>query len=240
MKPSTLSILMPVFNEAATLERAVEEVLAAELPVERELILVDDGSIDGTRELIRERSWPDQVRVIEHERNRGKGAAVRTALAAAQGELSVIVDADREYDPADLASLLEPLVDGRAEAVFGVRGFHSHSAYGFWYALGNKSVTLAANVLYDSWLSDIMSCYKALPTELMRSLELREEGFAIEPEITARLLRGGVRIFEVPISYQARSREAGKKLTAIDGFRVLRTLLRCRVTPTRSSPVASS
>jgi glycosyltransferase involved in cell wall biosynthesis len=225
----TLSILMPAFNEVATLEQAVEDVLAAALPVERELILVDDGSVDGTRELIRERSWPAQVRVIEHERNRGKGAAVRTALAAAEGEWSVIVDADREYDPADLAGLLEPLVDGRAEAVFGVRGFYSHSAYGFWYALGNKCVTQAANVLYDSWLSDIMSCYKALPTELMRSLELREDGFAIEPEITARLLRRGVRIFEVPISYQARSREAGKKLTAIDGVRVLRTLLRCRV-----------
>jgi glycosyltransferase involved in cell wall biosynthesis len=214
----------------ATVEAAVQDVLAAGLQVERELIIVDDGSVDGTRELLRAADWPEEVRVIEHPANRGKGAALRTALAEARGEWSVIMDADREYDPWDLSGVVAPLVEGRAEVVFGVRGFQSHSAYGFWYVLGNKGVTFTANLLYDSWLSDIMTCYKALPTELFRSLELREDGFAIEPEITARLLRRGSRIYEVPIVYQARSRAAGKKLTSIDGFRVLRTLVRCRLT----------
>lgn len=224
-----VSILIAVFNERATVEGAIAELLAAPLPIERELIVVDDGSDDGSRELLRDGDWPPSVRVIEHERNLGKGAAIRTALAAASGDLSVVFDADREYDAADLPALLEPLIDGRAEAVFGVRGFHSHSAYGFWYVLGNKAVTFTANLLYDSWLSDIMTCCKALPTERFRSLALREDGFAIEPEITARLLRRGVRILEVPVAYQARSREAGKKLTALDGLRVMRTLARCRV-----------
>jgi hypothetical protein len=139
------------------------------------------------------------------------------------------MDADLEYDPKDIVRLVEPLEDERAEAVYGVRGFQSHSAYNFWYVVGNKGVTLAANVLYNSWVSDIMTCLKVMPTELFRSLPLRERGFAIEPEITARLLKRGVRIYEVPIEYNARSREAGKKLTALDGVKVIATLVRCRV-----------
>jgi len=225
-----LSILMPVYDERATVQTAVERVLAADLPVDGlEIVLVDDGSTDGTREVIDGAAWPETVRRFHHPRNEGKGAALRTALGHAQGRWSCIVDADLEYDPADLAQLLPPLQAGDADAVFGVRGFQSHSAYGFWYVLGNKAVTLAANVLYDAWLSDIMTCHKLMSTELFRSLRLREPGFAIEPEITARLLRSGVRVYEVPVTYRARSREAGKKLTSADGFRVLRTLARCRV-----------
>ena len=225
---------MPVYNERATIVTAVQQVLEAEYPVEHfEVVLVDDGSTDGTRELLRIVTWPDHVRVIEHPKNRGKGAAVRTALAQAHGTYSTIMDADLEYDPANIARLLEPLQSGDARgdarAVFGTRAFASHSAYSFWYVVGNKSVTLAANVLYDAWLSDIMTCHKLMETALFRSLSLRERGFAIEPEITARLLRAGVRIYEVPITYRARSREEGKKLTTVDGVRVLRTLLRCRV-----------
>jgi glycosyltransferase involved in cell wall biosynthesis len=231
MAPPQLSILMPAFNERETIAAQIERTLAAELPVaERELIVVDDCSTDGTRELLTEGEWPEQVRLQLHDRNAGKGAAVRTALEHAQGTYSVILDADLEYDPADLPRLLQPLIDARAEAVFGSRAFESHSAYGFWYVVGNKTVSMWCNLLYNAWLSDIMTCLKAMPTELFRSLDLRERGFAVEPEITGRLLRAGVRIHEVPISYSARSREEGKKLTARDGVRAIRTLVRCRVT----------
>jgi glycosyltransferase involved in cell wall biosynthesis len=224
-----LSILMPAYNERPTIERAIERVLATDLPVsDFELIVVDDGSTDGTRELLTGRDWPSPLNLVLHDRNMGKGAAVRTALAQAQGTYSVILDADLEYDPADLQRLLPPLRNGQAEVVFGTRAFAAHSSYGFWYVVGNKAVTMAANILYDCWLTDIMSCWKLMPTSLFRSLDLREPGFGIEPEIAARLLRAGTRIYEVPIDYMARSREEGKKLTAGDGFRVLRTLLRCR------------
>jgi glycosyltransferase involved in cell wall biosynthesis len=179
---------------------------------------------------LRAREWPEQVRIVYHDRNRGKGAAIRTALEEARGSFSTIMDADLEYEPSDIPALLEPLRDGHAQAVFGTRGFQSHSAYSFWYVVGNRAVTFAANLLYNSWISDMMTGQKAMATELFRSLDLREGGFAIEAEITARLLRKGVRIYEVPIDYTARSREEGKKLTALDGVRVLRTLLRCRLT----------
>jgi len=226
-----ISILMPVFNERATLEAAIDDALSAELPVaSRELIVVDDGSTDGTRELLRQGSWPETVRVIEHDRNRGKGAAVRTALSHATGEFAAILDADLEYEAADLADLLEPLTDGRAKVVFGTRAWASHSAYSFWYVIGNKAVTQATNVLFNCWISDVMTCHKVMRTELFRSLRLRERGFGIEPEIAARVLQTGERIYEVPVTYSARSREQGKKLTALDGLRVLRTLVRCRVT----------
>ena len=225
-----LSILMPVFNEVGTVEAAIRRALEAELPVDGiELVVVDDGSTDGTSEVLARGDWPANVRIYSHDRNRGKGAAVRTALDEARGTFAAILDADLEYDPNDLARLLPPLQAGEATAVFGVRGFESHSAYGFWYVVGNKVVTLAANVLYDAWLSDIMTCHKVMRLDLFRSLRLREPGFGLEPEIAARLMRQGVRIYEVPITYRARSRAAGKKLTGVDGVRVLRTLLRCRV-----------
>ena len=228
--PSTLTILMPVFNELATVERAIADALESELPVEsRQLVLVDDGSTDGTRELLTSREWGENVTVLMHEKNQGKGAALRTGLQAATGEFSAVLDADLEYEAASLVDVLGPLLDGRANVVFGTRAWTSHSAFSFWYVVGNKAVTLATNVLYNSWISDVMTCHKAMRTELFRSLKLRERGFAIEPEIAARVLRSGERIYEVPVSYQARSREEGKKLTSLDGLRVLRTLLRCRL-----------
>jgi glycosyltransferase involved in cell wall biosynthesis len=220
---------MPVYNELTTVERAIAAVVDAAISDRYELIVVDDGSKDGTIDILRNGTWPEQVRILYHERNRGKGAALRTALAEARGTYTTIMDADLEYDPADIPALLEPLRRGDAEAVFGTRGFQSHSAYSFWYVIGNHAVTFAANLIFNSWISDMMTGQKAIKTELFRSLKLRERGFAIEAEITARLLRGGVRIYEVPIVYRARSREEGKKLTALDGLRVLRTLLRCRV-----------
>ena len=226
-----LSVLMPVFDERPTLEAAVERVLAVGGEIEGglELVIVDDGSADGTSELLEQGDWPEAVRVLHHERNQGKGAAIRTALQHAAGEYSTILDADLEYDPTNFPALLRPLLDGDAEAVYGVRGFQAHSAYSFWYVVGNKSVTFAANVLYNTWLSDLMTCHKVMRTSLFRSLPLRTRGFAIEAEITARLLQAGARIYEVPITYRARSRGEGKKLTARDGFRVLATLARCRL-----------
>ena len=210
-----LSILMPVFNERATVEEAVAQVLAADLPVEDfELVIVDDGSTDGTREILHGADWPDRVRVLTHEHNRGKGAAVRTAVDAASGRYSAIMDADLEYDPNDLRPLLEPILDGRATVVFGTRGFASHSSFSFWYVLGNKAVTMAANVLYNSWLADIMTCHKVMPTETMRSLDLRSPGFTIEPEITAKLLLAGHRVYEVPITYQRPRPRRGEEADA--------------------------
>ncbi|HEX4805970.1 MAG TPA: glycosyltransferase family 2 protein [Conexibacter sp.] len=226
-----LSILMPVYNELERVEAAIDAVLATELPVPIELIVVDDGSTDGTRELLRARPADPRVRLFEHERNAGKGAAVRTALGHATGELAAIFDADLEYEPSDFRTLLPPLLDGEANAVFGVRAFDGATSHSFLYVMGNKGVTLAANVLFNVYLHDIMTCHKIVRTELFRSLALRARGFEIEPEITARLIERGERIFEVPIHYRARSTEEGKKLRATDGLRVIATLVRCRLTP---------
>jgi len=223
-----LSILMPVYNERERVERAIAEVLDTPLPTEFELIVVDDGSTDGTREILRSREWDNQVRLFEHPENRGKGAAVQTALSHAQGEFSAIFDADLEYDPTDLGLLMPPLLDGRTNACFGVRAFDGYTSHSFLFVLGNKGVTFACNVLFNVYLHDIMTCHKMIRTEVFRSLRLRSPGFAIEPEITARLVQHGERIFEVPVHYRARATDEGKKLTALDGFRVLGTLLRCR------------
>jgi glycosyltransferase involved in cell wall biosynthesis len=223
-----VTIVMPAYNERPTIERAVEAVLESELPP-YELLIVDDGSTDGTSEIVDRGSWPSHVRVLHHDRNRGKGAALRTALGHARGRYTTILDSDLEYDANDIPALIEPLRRGDAAAVYGTRGFQSHSAYSFWYVVGNRGVSFAANIIYNSWVSDIMTGHKAIETELFRSLDLRERGFAIEAEITARLLRRGIRIYEVPVVYRARSREQGKKLTALDGVRVLATLVRCRI-----------
>jgi dolichol-phosphate hexosyltransferase len=229
-----LSILMPVYNERATVERALDAVLTAELPVTVELVVVDDGSTDGTRELLRERAARDGgFELVEHERNAGKGAAVRTALAHAGGEYAAIFDADLEYEPADLAQLVEPLLDGDANAVFGVRAFDGATSHSFWFVMGNRGVTLIANVLFNVYLHDVMTCHKIVRTDLMRSLDLRARGFDIEPEIAARLIQRGERIFELPISYRARSNAEGKKLRASDGLKVVAALLRCRFTGRR-------
>jgi dolichol-phosphate hexosyltransferase len=226
-----LSILMPVYNEAATVERAVAAVLGADLPVTSEIVLVDDGSTDGTRRIIEQADWPaDRVRIHWHAQNRGKGAAIRTALADAQGDFAAIFDADLEYEPADLRTLLPPLLDGTAHAVFGVRAFDGFTSHSYLYVLGNRVVTLAANVLFNVYVKDLMTMHKIVRTDIFKSLPLREPGFGIEAEITARLVQRGERIFEVPVRYKARATEEGKKLTWLDGVRVLRTLARCRLT----------
>jgi dolichol-phosphate hexosyltransferase len=227
----SLSIIMPVYNEAATLSRAIEEVLGAGLPANVELIVVDDGSTDGTAELIDSSASGGAFEVVHHDRNRGKGSAIRTGLAHASGEYTAIFDADLEYDASDLGQLLEPLVEGLANAAYGVRAFDGYTSHSFLFVLGNRGVTLAANVLFNVYLHDLMTCHKLIRTEVFQSLDLRETGFAIEAEITARLLQRGERIYERPIAYRARSNEEGKKLTARDGLRVIRTLVRCRLSP---------
>jgi dolichol-phosphate hexosyltransferase len=223
-----LSILMPVYNELERVERAISEVLATELPDEFELIVVDDGSTDGTREILRGNDWDPRMRLLEHRGNQGKGAAIRTGLQQARGEYSAIFDADLEYDPGDLALLMPPLMDGRTNACFGVRAFDGYTSHSFLFVMGNKGVTLACNVLFNVYLHDIMTCHKMIRTDVFKALSLKAPGFAIEPEITARLVQRGERIFEVPVHYRARSTDEGKKLTALDGFRVIATLLRCR------------
>lgn len=229
--PNGLSILMPVYNEIERVEQAVEATLAVEFPCPVEIVIVDDGSTDGTAELLRSRAWPKDVRLYFHSRNQGKGAAVRTALADARMRFSAIFDADLEYDPDDLALVLDPLLteDG-VRVVYGTRTFDGYHSHSFLFVLGNKAVTLATNVLFNVYIHDLMTCHKALETTLFRSLPLRARGFTIEPEITARLLQRGERIYEVPVRYRARSFDEGKKLTAVDGVRVLMTLLRCRIT----------
>jgi glycosyltransferase involved in cell wall biosynthesis len=220
---------MPVYNEIQTFERAINDVLEADIGTDIELIVVDDGSTDGTREALFAREWPENVHLHKHDANQGKGAAVRTALGHARGEVSAIMDADLEYDPEDLKTLLPPLQKGLSNAVFGVRAFDGYTSHSFMYVMGNKGVTLAANMLFNVYLRDLMTCHKAIRTDVFRSLPLQARGFDIEPEIAARLIQKGEQIFEVPVHYKARPSDAGKKLTSKDGFRVLRTLVRCRL-----------
>ena len=218
---------MPAYNEVATLERVLDAVLAT--PQEKEVILVDDGSTDGTRELITRLGERDGVRAILHDRNQGKGAAVRTALAQATGEVVLIQDCDLEYDPSDYARLIEPIEKGETEVVYGTRSFGAHTSFSFWYVMGNKLVTLATNILFDCYISDMETCYKVMRLDTARKLELRARGFELEPEITGGLLNLGYHIYEVPIRYRARSREEGKKLTWKDGVKALGMLTRVRL-----------
>ena len=222
-----LSVLMPALNEERTISQVLDSVLA--VPVDLEVILVDDGSTDRTWELMTAREDADpRVHAFRHQVNGGKGAAIRTALKKARGEVVLIQDADLEYDPSDYPRLLEPIRDGRATVVYGSRAFTSHTAYSYWYVIGNRLVTLATNVIYNCYLSDMETGYKVMPREVALSLDLQARGFELEPEITAKLIRSGQRIYEVPISYAARSRAEGKKLTATDGARAIRTLIRYR------------
>ena len=215
-----LSVLVPVFNEAATVQAALKRVLDVDYPCAVEVVVVDDGSTDGTRAVL------DQVedpRLVKHAHpvNRGKGAAIRTAASHATGDYMIICDADLEYAPEEIPTLLAPVLSGDATVVYGTRSFGSHTAYSFWYVLGNKSVTMAANVLFDCWISDLETCFKLLPLDLYRDLDVRAAGFGMEAEVTAKLLARGIRPFEVPITYKARSREEGKKLTWKDGVEAL-------------------
>ena len=221
-----LSVLVPAYNEARTLHDVVSAV--RKVPEDLEIVLVDDGSEDGTWPIMESLDDGARVRAFRHEVNKGKGAAIRTGLAQARGELVLIQDADLEYSPDDYGTLLEPIRAGRATVVYGSRTFSSHAAYSFWYVMGNRVVTLTTNVLFNCYLSDMETGYKVMPLAVARALGIRANGFDLEPEITAKLLRMGHKIYEVPVSYAARSRAEGKKLTAADGLKAIGTLARYR------------
>jgi glycosyltransferase involved in cell wall biosynthesis len=223
-----LSILMPVYNEEERIADALKQALAVDYPCEIEMVVVNDGSRDRTADVLAAVDDP-RLRVITHQRNAGKGAAIRTAVDNAEGEYMVILDADLEYDPQDIPRLLVPVLEGRAKVVYGNRTFGSHSAYSFWYVMGNKAVTTAANVLYNSYIGDLETCFKLMPVQLYRSLAVRSRGFGMEAEVTAKLLRRRIRPYEVPISYTARTRDEGKKITWKDGVEALWILGRERV-----------
>jgi glycosyltransferase involved in cell wall biosynthesis len=222
-----LSVLVPVYNEAATVVAAMKRIVDVEYPCDVEVVVVNDGSVDATAELLTALTDP-RVKVIHHPSNRGKGAAIRTAAGAATGDYMIICDADLEYAPEEIPRLLEPVLSGETQLVYGTRSFGSHTAYSFWYVLGNKAVTMFANVVYDCWISDLETCFKLMPLDLYRELDIRSAGFGMEAEVTGKLLARGMRPFEVPISYKARSREEGKKLTWKDGVEALWILTRER------------
>ncbi len=225
-----LSVMIPAFNEERTLDVILKHVL--ERPEVGEVVAVDDGSTDGTWAIMSGVAARDpRVRPFRLERNQGKGAALRRAIAEVRMPFAVVQDADLEYDPRDYPTLLQPLVEGRADVVYGVRGFAGQTAFSFWFVMGNKAVTFAANVLFDCYISDLESGYKALRADLWRRLNLQGDRFDIEPDITARVLRLGYRIHEVPIRYYARSRVEGKKLTWVDGVRAIGHLARLRLVP---------
>jgi glycosyltransferase involved in cell wall biosynthesis len=228
-KPQLLTVVMPVYNERERLRESVERLLKTPLPLPVELVMVDDGSTDGSAESVIDLLEAGRIRLIQHRRNRGKGAAVRTGIEVATGDLLTIFDADLEYDPSDYSRLLEPILSGEARVVFGTRAFGAHTAFSFWYVVGNKLVNMWASLLFNAWLSDVYSCYKMAYTSLWRSMDLRSDGFGMEAEATAKVLLRGERIYEVPITYRARTREEGKKIRAVDGLRALWILLRHRV-----------
>lgn len=229
MSPPSITIVMPVYNERATLRQSLDRLLAVDLPVPSEVLVVDDGSTDGCLETIDDLVESGSVRLVRQPRNQGKGAALRRGIQEADSDLLTVLDADLEYDPADFVPMLHAVLDEGARVVYGKRSFGGHAAYSFWYVIGNKALAFWASLLYDAWLSDIETCLKIAPTELWRDVDLRSSGFGIEAEVTGKWLKGGERIFEVPISYRARGREEGKKLHWTDGIDALWILLRIRV-----------
>ena len=224
-----VSFLVPAYNEAATIEALLDAVWALDL--DKQIVVVDDGSTDATGDLVeRWRVGREDVLLVSQQ-NRGKGAAVRAAIPHADGDISVIQDADLEYDPADVPALIEPIRRGVADVVYGSRlsGGRPQRAYLFWHLVGNRFLSLLTNVLYNTTLSDMETGYKAFRTEVLRSLDLRQDDFGIEPEITAKVCKRKLRVYELPIAYYGRTYAEGKKITWRDGFKAIRVLLGVRL-----------
>jgi glycosyltransferase involved in cell wall biosynthesis len=224
-----LSVIMPVYNEEDTLAEILSQVRAVDLQnVDKEIIVVDDGSTDGSRDILAREAEAGDLRVFHHEENRGKGAAVRTAIEQASGDMILIQDADLEYDPRDYSTLTQPIVEGRVAVVYGSRFLGPRKAMLFWHMLGNKILTLTTNVLYNAILSDMETCYKCFRADVLKDIPLHARRFDFEPEVTAKVLKRGHRIFEVPISYYGREYDEGKKITWRDAPIAFWTLIKYR------------
>jgi glycosyltransferase involved in cell wall biosynthesis len=223
-----LSVVMPVYNEKATIRQIVEKVLAVDL--EKEVIIVDDGSTDGTRDLLKEleAELGGAVRILYADRNRGKGSAVRTGIAQATGDVLIVQDADLEYDPEEFHNLLDPYLKGRAAVVYGSRFLGGHRTLYYWTTLGNKMLTWLTNVIYNTNLTDMETCYKLFSMDVLREIPLKCQRFEFEPEVTAKILKRGIHIYEVPISYMGREYSEGKKIGWKDGLEAFKTLVRYR------------
>jgi glycosyltransferase involved in cell wall biosynthesis len=231
--PVKLSILMAAYNEERTITKAVHGILQASFPCEVELIVVDDGSADATPDLLKEIDDP-RVIIHRHVKNQGKGASIMTAASLATGTHIIPFDADMEYAPEDIADMLVPVIKGRCDVVYGVRLFGCNTVYqSYRYAIGNKVLTHFTNILYNSYLNDLHTCLKLIPLAVFRGLNLTETGFGLDTQVTAMLLRGGVRPFEVPVSYYSRSHEQGKKINWRDAVQCVWILMRTRVSSGR-------
>jgi len=223
-----VSFIIPAYNEERTIKEVLERVSALDL--DKQIVVVDDGSTDRTPEILAAWAGRDGV-VVVHQRNQGKGAAVRAAVPHLDGDIAVIQDADMEYDPSDVPRLVEPIMRGAADVVFGsrLRGGAPQRAHLYWHMLGNRFLSLVTNVLYNTTLSDMETGYKAFRTDVLRSLDLRQSDFSIEPEITGKVCKRRLRIYELPIAYYGRTYDEGKKITWRDGFKALWVLLRVRL-----------
>ncbi|MEO6214231.1 MAG: glycosyltransferase family 2 protein [Vicinamibacterales bacterium] len=223
-----LSVVMPCYNERETIEEIIRRVVA--VPIRTELIVVDDGSKDGTRDILTELARELNFTLVFQPANAGKGAALRRGFQEVTGDLVVIQDADLEYSPEEFPELIELICDGRADVVFGSRFLGRHRVFMFSHYLGNRLVTLITNILYNTMLSDMETCYKVMRTEVLRSMTLHSNGFGIEPEMTAKIFKRNYRVYEVPITYDGRGYDEGKKITWRDGFVALWVLLKYRFT----------